>query len=105
MRRYRQMTSPQHRIFVSHSHLDNDFGTKLTQDLRRVLVDEDAVFYDVLGGLQGGDSWWRKIVQELKSRNIFIVILSRDAMRSDWVNDEIDIAWRQKNSPMKMRIF
>jgi len=33
------------------------------------------------------------------------VVLSPDAMSSDWVNDEIDIAWRQKNSPARMRLF
>jgi len=41
----------QHRIFISHSHIDNEFGTRLTQDLRCVLGDENAVWYDVLGGL------------------------------------------------------
>ena len=43
------------RIFVSHSHKDNDFGFKLVQDLRRVLGDETAVWYDARGGLHGGD--------------------------------------------------
>ena len=52
------MALPRPHIFVSHSHLDNDFGTQLAQDLRRVLNDENAVFYDVLGGLHGGERWW-----------------------------------------------
>ena len=76
------MTAPQHRIFVSHSHLDNDFGTRLAQDLRRVLKDESAVFYDVLGGLHGGETWWEKIVEELSARDVFILVLSPDAMNS-----------------------
>src|SRR5437588_112759 len=92
MRRYWQMTSPQHRIFVSHSHLDNDFGTRLAQDLRRVLNDEDAVFYDVLGGLHGGETWWEKIVEELTARDVFLLVLSPDAMNSLWVRREINIA-------------
>src|SRR5205823_13064249 len=87
-----QMTSPQHRIFVSHSHLDNDFGTRLTQDLRRVLNDESAVFYDVLGGLHGGETWWEKIVEELSARDVFLLVLSPDAMNSLWVRREINIA-------------
>jgi hypothetical protein len=61
-------SQPQHRIFISHSHIDNEFGTRLAQDLRRVLEDESAVWYDVLGGLHGGDTWWEKIVEELTSR-------------------------------------
>ena len=87
------------RIFISHSHKDNEFGVKLVEDLRRVLGDESAVWYDARGGLQGGDTWWRKIMQELRTRNTFIVVLSPDSVASGWVNSEIDLAWRQKHSP------
>jgi hypothetical protein len=41
-------SQPQHRIFFSHSHIENEFGTRLAKDLRRVLGDESAVWYDVL---------------------------------------------------------
>jgi hypothetical protein len=95
------MTRPLHsapRIFISHSSRDSDFGRKLAQDLRSALGNENAVWYDVSGGLQGGQAWWRKIIKEVKERNVFLVILSPDAMESPWVNDEIDLAWRQKNS-------
>ena len=85
------MTAPQHRIFMSHSHIDNDFGTRLAQDLRRRLNDESAVWYDILG-LHGGDTWWEKIVEELTARDIFLVVLSPDAMNSYWVRQETTIA-------------
>ena len=87
------------RIFISHSHNDNEFGVKLVEDLRRVLGDESAVWYDARGGLHGGDPWWHKIMQELRTRNTFIVVLSPDSVASPWVNSEIDLAWRQKHSP------
>ena len=93
------------RIFISHSHKDNEFGVKLVEDLRRVLGDESAVWYDAKGGLHGGDTWWSKIIEEITARNIFIVVLSPDSMSSPWVNDEINLAWRQKNSPEGKRIF
>ncbi len=83
---------PALRIFVSHSHLDNEFGIKLVQDLRHVLADDSAVWYDEANSLYGGDSWWQKIVRELTTRNIFIVVLSPDAMNSKWVGREIDMA-------------
>ncbi len=86
------MTAQSHRIFVSHSHLDNDFGTRFTQDLRRALNDESAVWYDVLGGLHGGETWWEKIVEELTARDVFIIVLSPDAMNSHWVRREITMA-------------
>jgi len=56
------MTSPHHRIFMSHSHLNNDFGTRLAQDLSRALKDANAVWYDVLG-LHGGQEWWEKLLR------------------------------------------
>jgi tetratricopeptide (TPR) repeat protein len=63
------------------------------------------VWYDASGkpeshyasGLLGGDPWWSRIVTELTERNVFIVILSPEAMESHWVHDEIDLAWKQRN--------
>lgn len=92
------------RIFVSHSSKDDDFGARLVEDLRRALNDETAVWYDSRGGLYGGDMWWNKIMQELKSRNVFIVVLSPDAVASKWVNDEINLAWIQRNTTGKLII-
>ena len=86
------------RIFVSHSTKDNSFGTQLVQDLRHALGNKVDIWYDSEGGLYGGDTWWRKIVAELRARYVFIVILSPDAMDSNWVNAEIDIAWKQKHN-------
>jgi hypothetical protein len=42
------------RIFVSHSSKDNDFGVQLVKDLRHILGDENAVWYDASGGLNPG---------------------------------------------------
>ena len=70
----------------------------MAQDLRRVLANEDAVFYDVLGGLHGGERWWEKIVEELTARDVFILILSPDAMNSLWVRREIDVALNENKS-------
>src|SRR5438105_11351817 len=85
-------------IFISHSHADNAFGIRLVNDLRSVLGDEQAVWYDAHGGLHGGEAWWRKIVQEITTRSVFIVLLSPDSLASKWVQDEIAIAWTQKNA-------
>lgn len=88
------------RIFVSHSQVDDSFGQALVGDLRRALGgDDDVVWYDHAGGLHAGESWWQRIVAELTARQLFLVILSPDAMASKWVNDEIDLAYRLKNSP------
>src|SRR5579859_2291155 len=91
------MTQP--RIFVSHSHEDNAFGIKLVEDLRRALGSDDAVWYDARGGLKGGDDWWSKIVDELTTRPIFIVVLSPAALASKWVLTEFTLAFKQWHDP------
>jgi formylglycine-generating enzyme required for sulfatase activity len=86
------------RIFVSHSHEDNDFGFKLVEDLCRALEDEDAVWYDASGGLKGGDEWWSKIVTELTARPVFILVLSPAALASRYVLTEFTLALKQWHS-------
>ena len=79
------------RIFVSHSAKDNDFGAKLVSDLQRAIGDNDAIWYDV-SGLQGGDEWWDKIVEELTTRDVFIIVLSPNSVVSRWVLRELNTA-------------
>src|SRR5579859_6445801 len=82
------------RIFVSHSHHDNALGLRLVADLREQLGDY-AVWYDASGGLRGGDEWWKTIVAEITASDTFLVILSPDALASDWVPREMAIAYLQ----------
>src|SRR5579884_4226333 len=87
-----RMASP--RIFVSHSHVDDTFGRRLVADLRARLG-EDAVWYDASGGLHGGDEWWTTIRAEITARDVFLVVLSPDALASVWVPREMNIAYFQ----------
>src|SRR6266568_5852515 len=70
--------SPPLRVFVSHSSKDHVFATRLVRDLRAALGHECTVF---------------------------VVILSPYAMKSRWVLDEINIAWKRKNSPANIRFI
>jgi serine/threonine protein kinase len=98
------MTSPQHStssIFISHSSKDNDFGIRLTKDLRVLLGDDSKVWYDALGGLIGGDDFLSKIDDELIARDTFLIILSPDAVKSSWVNAELKLALNEHYSKQK----
>src|SRR2546421_10467207 len=86
------------KIFVSHSHKDNQFGIQLVYDLHHKLGNNAKIWYDAAGGLDSGDEWWTKILKELVASSVFIVVLTPEAMASKWVNDEITIAWAHKNS-------
>lgn len=84
------------RIFVSHSSKDDDFGRKIAHDLRSIIENQNAVWYDKAGGLYGGEEWWSKIIHEVTTREVFIIVLSPAAMDSDWVRTELDIALNER---------
>ena len=42
--------------------------------------------------MYGGETWWDKIIEELTARDVFIIVLSPDAMNSIWVRREINVA-------------
>ena len=71
------------RVFVSHSHQDNDFCHAIVQALRDAGAD---VWYDEhnLGSGRLGPT----IERELRDRPVFVVILSPSALQSQWVEDE-----------------
>ncbi len=86
------------RVFISHASADNVFGHELVRRLREALDDEESVWYDSQGGLWAGDEWWKRILKELDERNVFIMILSPDSMASKWCQDELTLAWQDKNA-------
>ena len=83
------------RIFVSHSAKDQEFCNRLVKDLRTVLDDNEAVWYDTLS-LTGGVEWNREIKRRLAECKILVVILSPNSADSDRVDEEIDIASQRK---------
>jgi len=78
------------RVFVSHSHQDNDYCREFVAVLRRDLGSEDAVWYDEHN--LGWGALRESIEREMQEREHFIAILSPGAITSNWVNIEIDAA-------------
>ncbi|HZC07281.1 MAG TPA: toll/interleukin-1 receptor domain-containing protein, partial [Ktedonobacterales bacterium] len=83
------------RVFISHSSADNDFGLGLAQWLKASLGDDDAVFYDSDGGLLGGDEWPQRLQFELGEADVFVLLLSPQALASGWVRKEWNYALRR----------
>lgn len=71
------------KVFVSHSHEDDDFCRTLVQALRSAGAD---VWYDEHN--MGSGRLGPTIERELRERPIFVVILSPAALSSKWVEDE-----------------
>lgn len=79
------MTAP--RIFVSHSHKDNDYCREFVAKLRN---EGNQVWYDEHDF--GAGVVRATIQKELSLCQHFIAIFSPDSVVSDWVNAEIDAA-------------
>jgi formylglycine-generating enzyme required for sulfatase activity len=81
------------RIFVSHSHEDDDYCREFVNELRRLCGERDAVWYDEHN--LGSGELIREIQRQLHQRPMFIVIFTRAALkRSQWVADECSWAYQ-----------
>lgn len=76
------------RIFLSHSHQDNQWCNAFVAELKRYGAD---IWYDKRN-LDVGDEWIPTIETELEGRETFLIILTPDSWASKWVRKEINLA-------------
>lgn len=81
-----EATSP---IFISYSRIDRNYVEKLANDLRQHGFDvwmDDRIDY--------GARWWQSIDQAILDCGAFVVVMTPDAEKSEWVHREILLAQR-----------
>ncbi len=76
------------RVFLSHSHADNDWCMQLVNALTANGFD---VWFDKQG-LFVGDQWITKLQTEVESRDVFLIVLTTDSWNSPWVQKEFQLA-------------
>jgi toxoflavin biosynthesis protein ToxD len=76
------------RIFVSHSHQDNEWCREFIAVLQAAGWD---VWYDEKG-LGAGAEWVATIQREVQARDIFLLVLTPDGWDSRWVQEELNLA-------------
>jgi len=88
------------RIFISYSRKDSAFVRTLAGDLEKAGYD---VWWDV-SDLRGGDDWLRVIPTAIESSDYVIVVLSPNAVISEWVEKEYTqaLALRKKIIPIML---
>jgi len=79
-------------VFISYSRKDLTFVERLAADLKDSGFE---VWYD-LSNLEGGARWNRVIEQAIEDSQYMVVVLSPDAVASEWVDDEVGYAKRLK---------
>jgi TIR domain len=85
-------TTSQPKIFVSHSHKDDAFTECLVGDLRQAGAN---AWMDNTG--LGAGNFQQRISEALADCEWFVLVLTRDALVSSWVRQEVDAANRLKN--------
>jgi formylglycine-generating enzyme required for sulfatase activity len=81
-----QTTSIGH-VFISYVHEDLAYTRELADSLRqrgfKVWMDDRIDF---------GDRWWQTIVQAIDASAAFVVVMTPDAEKSEWVEREVMVA-------------
>ena len=78
--------------FISHSSADNQISERLAKDLLRNGVNAWYSEWEI----RLGDSLREKIDQGIGEAEFFIIILSKDSIKSEWVKTELDAAMVKK---------
>jgi tetratricopeptide (TPR) repeat protein len=90
-----------HRCFLSYNSKDKKFVAKLGKDLLRNGID---VWFDEWE-IQAGDSITGKISEGLKISNIFLIVMSTNSMKSNWVKEELRTALYRRVNDQNFRII
>lgn len=76
-------------VFISYSHKDREFVTKLTAKLSQ-RVPQLEVWYDMM--VAPGESWANSLAARIESADIILSILSPDYLESQWAQQEAQVA-------------
>ena len=79
-------------VFLSHSDKDRQFAASLAKVLRRHSI---PVWYS-RSNLAGAQQWHDEIGAALKSCTWFVVVMSPNSIKSDWVKHELMFALNNK---------
>ncbi|MEO8355453.1 MAG: TIR domain-containing protein [Chloroflexota bacterium] len=88
------------KIFISYSRKDIGFVRKLSGDLEKLGYE---VWWDV-SDLRGGDDWVRVIPEAIEASQFFLVVLSPNALTSEWVRKEYTQALKLKKKVIPLML-
>lgn len=85
------------RFFITHSSKDVEFARRLGRDLRASGLGGFLDMYSI----QPGDDFVARINKGLEECDVYIPILSYDALKSPWCREEINAAVALSNQPSR----
>jgi hypothetical protein len=88
-------------VFLSHNSADKPFVEKLANDLKRIGVN---VWFDKWE-IKVGESLTWKIEQGIRENEYLAIILSPEAIQSEWVRCELSSAWAKQMQQKKVVVL
>lgn len=76
------------KVFISHAHTDEP----LVKKVAAALEDAGLEVWDDTREIMPGDNWANKVAQALQESEAMVVLLTPDALRSNWVRRDIEYA-------------
>ena len=88
-------------LFLSHTSVDKPFVEKLAKDLRRIGVNVWLDKWEI----QVGDSITWKIEEGIRENEYLGIVLSPEALTSEWVKSELGAAWSRQMKTKKIDVL
>jgi len=79
-------------VFISHTSKDHNFVWELAKRMKKDLKEVANIFIDDWK-IKVGDSIVRKVDEAAQDADFFIIVLSKNSVKQEWVKREIDIAF------------
>lgn len=79
-------------VFLSHTSIDKPFVEKIARDLNRLGIDAWVDKYEI----KVGESIFWRVEEGLRESEYFAIVLSPEALASEWVRSEIAVAWDKR---------
>jgi hypothetical protein len=80
------------KVFLSHSHNDEPLAKKIASTLQQAGLE----VWDDEKEIAPGENWAEKVAQALREAEAMVVLLTPDALNSNWVQRDIDYALSEK---------
>jgi hypothetical protein len=81
------------KVFVSNASTSSDVADRLVARLKRESI--DFFHYQVKDAIPVGEDWIRKLEREIEESGIFVALVERDYVMSQWCRHELELARRQ----------
>ena len=81
---------PQH-LFISYSRRDKDYAQQLTDHLK-----DSGFTVWIDSQIEYGDTWFTEIDEAIKASSAFLLVMTPESYKSEWVQKEILLAKRYK---------